>query len=114
MAIYWAYQDDLHTAYDDATRIASEYEPGGTVLIQERPYTEDENARADGVVQAGEHAENKSTIETNLEADLALMQAIKDQSNADLRADPSQELKDLAVAVRRLIKMALEDFSEAE
>jgi hypothetical protein len=42
------------------------------------------------------------------------MQAIKDQTNADLRADPSQEIKDLATAVRRLIKMSLNDFTEPE
>lgn len=58
--------------------------------------------------------ENKSTIETNLETDLATMQAIKDQTNAALREDPSQEIKELAVAVRRLIKMALAEFDEAE
>jgi len=54
---------------------------------------------------------NKSQIETNIEQDYAKMQAIEAQTNADIRADPSQEIKDLARAVRRLDRMALENFS---
>jgi hypothetical protein len=113
MAIYWEYQDDGKTSFDDSTRIATEYDVNDE-LIGERSYTEDENLRADKNAVVINEQENKSTIEVNLEADLAKMQAIKDQANADLRADPSQEIKELAVAVRRLIKMQLEDFETAE
>ena len=79
-----------------------------------RPYTAEENATADAEAVEATQTANKSTIETNLEADLAAMQAIKDQTNADLRADPSQEIKDIATAVRRLIRMAIDDYSGTE
>jgi len=42
------------------------------------------------------------------------MQAVIDQTNEQLRADPSQEIKDIARAVRRLIRMALDDYSGTE
>lgn len=113
MAISWTFHENGSTRYNDEIRIATEYDPGG-VLIGDRPYTAAENARADEHANVDTQIENKSTIETNLEQDLAAMQAIKDQTNADLRADPSQEIKELATAVRRLIKMSLNDFTEPE
>jgi hypothetical protein len=113
MAIYWEYQDTGSTSFDDATRIATEYDAEG-VPTGDRPYTEAENARADGLAQGEVEQQNKSTIETNLEEDLNAMQAIIDQTNADLRADPSQEIKEIARAVRRLTKLALDDYSTAE
>ena len=111
--IYWQYGPEGGTSFDDSTRIATEYDAEGA-LVGERPYTAEENARAEQNA-ANETAEtNKSTVETNLEADLAAMQAIIDQTNADLRADPSQEIKEIARAVRRLIRSALDDYSGAE
>jgi transcriptional regulator of met regulon len=99
---------------DPVGRIVSEYDTEAQVIIP-RPYTVEENAEQDAIDTTNEsHAANKSTIEINLEADLAAMQAIKDQTNADLRADPSQEIKEIAVAIRRLIKMELEKFEEPE
>jgi len=104
----------VEVSRDPVGRTVNEYDTEAQVIVV-RPYTEEENQAQDVVdAETASHASNKSTIETNLEADLALMQAIKDQTNAELREDPSQELKDLAVAVRRLIKMSLEDFSTPE
>jgi tryptophan synthase alpha subunit len=101
--------------WDDSIRKYSAWDENGVLLPDmPRDYTAEENAYADNEIATAQLASNKSTIELNLEEDLATMQAIKEQSNADIRADPSQEVKELAVAVRRLIKMALEDFSEAE
>ena len=109
--ITWDYQDDVHTELNWTTRIANEYEPGGVVLIQTRPFTAEENATADAMLVQDQHTANKSTIETNLEQDYLAMQAIEAQSNADLRADPSQEIKQIARAVRRLTRLALENYS---
>ena len=99
--------------WNDDTRTYTSRNPDGTVLLT-RPYTAEENAAADERATQETQSENKSTIEQNLEADLAAMQAIKDQANSALRTDPSQEIKDIAVAVRRLIRMALEDYSGTE
>lgn len=114
MAIRDYYTDDvLRARYNDDTSRYTEWDENGTQTM-DRPYTPDEIAQADAIATTTTTAANKSTIETNLEADLAAMQAIKDQTNADLRADPSQEIKEIAVSVRRLIKMALNDFAEPE
>ena len=48
---------------------------------------------------------NQKTIEEKLANKLADMKAILDQTNADLRTDPSQEIKDLARAVRLLVRL---------
>jgi len=111
--IYWTYEVDGSTSFDDSTRIATEYDAEGA-LIGERPYTAEENARAEQNIANEQAVENKTTVEINLEEDLAAMQAILDQTNAELRADPSQEIKSIAKAVRRLIRSALDDYSGTE
>jgi hypothetical protein len=105
------YQDGvLREEWNDATRTYTAWDANG-VVTDERPYTTDENAAADARAATDQQAQNKSTIEANLEQDYLNMQDIEAQSNADLRADPSQEIKDIARAVRRLTRMALENYS---
>ena len=52
---------------------------------------------------AGKRA-NDVTISSKLVSDLEAMQAVLDRANAELRDDPSREIKDTAKAVRRLIR----------
>jgi len=106
----WVYSDATKTYLDYSTRIATEYDLSD-VLIGTRPFTAEENLLADEWAATTTGLSNKSQIETNIEQDYAKMQAIEAQTNADIRADPSQEIKDLARAVRRLDRMALENFS---
>lgn len=68
-----------------------------TVTWTSRPWTVEELA-----AQAA--AANEVAIDSALATDLAAMQAILDQTNANLRTDPSQEIKDLARVARRLIR----------
>lgn len=96
--------------YEATPRTVTFWDENG-VLIETRPYTPEENAQADAEAVQTQQEGNKSTVETNLEQDYLNMQAIKAQTNADLRADPSQEIKQIADAVRRLTRMALEDFT---
>ena len=100
----------LREQWDDTTRIYTAWDEDG-VQTEQRPYTVEENTAADAAAQTAQQVENKSTVEINLQQDYLNMQAIKAQSNADLRADPSQEIKQIADAVRRLTRMTLEDFS---
>lgn len=99
---------------NDGARKYTTWDQNGVQTFQ-RDYTAEENAQADADAAAetaeAEQKSNKSTIQTNLEQDYLNMQAIKAQTNADLRADPSQEIKQIADAVRRLTRMALEDYS---
>jgi len=103
----------LRELWDDATSTYTAYDETGA-QTSSRPYTPEEQAAADEAAAANVPIENKSTIETNLAEDLDAMQVIIDTPNADLRADPSQEIKDIARAVRRLTRMALDDYSGTE
>lgn len=106
----YSYQDGiLREEWDDVTRIHTVWDATGAQLST-RPYTTAENAAADAAAQQQLLASNKSTVQTNLAQDLDAMQAIIDETNADLRTDPSQELKDIARAMRRSIRMALQQF----
>jgi len=68
-----------------------------TVTWTIRPWTAEE-------LTSQTESVNDATISTNLQADLTALQAIIDTTNADLRTDPSQEIKDLARVARRLIR----------
>ena len=103
----------LRERWDDTTRTYTAWDDAGT-QTEQRPYTAAENAAADEDAVAATQTANKSTIETNLSEDLDAMQAVIDQDNAMLRDDPAQEIKDIARAVRRLIRMALDDFTGTE
>ena len=93
----------LRQRWDDTARTYTEWDAQG-VQISTRPYTTEENAAADQRAAAALLVTNEATISTNLQQDLATMQAIIDQTNADLKADPAQEIKDLARVARRLIR----------
>lgn len=93
----------LRERWDDATRTYTRWDAAG-VQVEQRPYTTAENAAADASAAAETLAANEKSISTKLANDMAAMQAILDQTNADLNAGPAQELKDLAKAVRRLIR----------
>ena len=92
----------LREVWDDATRTYTAYAEDGTV-VSTRPYTAEENTAADVRAEGYEQAANDGEIGDKIETvDMPAMQAILDQTNADLRADPSQELKAIAKAIRRL------------
>lgn len=104
----WERRDGvLREAWDDLGEIGpprtyTRWDAAGVQTMQ-RPYTTVENARADADAAAALAAVNGSTIGSRISTvDMPAMQAIIDQTLADLRADPSQEMKDLARAVRRL------------
>jgi hypothetical protein len=103
----------LREQWDDTTRTYTAWDADGD-QTEQRPYTAEENAQADAAAVQATQTANKSTIEVNLEQDLAAMQAIKDTPNATINDSPASYIKEVAVAVRRLIKMELEDFEEAE
>ena len=114
MAVHDRYLDGiLRERYDDDLRIYTAWDEDG-VQTDQRPYTAEENAAADVRVAQETQVENRSTVETNLQQDYLNMQAIEAQSNAEIRQDPSQEIKDIVRAVRRLTRMALDDFSGTE
>lgn len=110
MAIYWGYQETVHTRYDDVSRLAREYEPGGIVLIQERPFTAAENAIADAMATTLAEAANKATIEQALSDALVEVQTIIDATNATINANAASYIKILARAARRIIRLLIRRF----
>ena len=103
----------LRERWDDVVGTYTEFDAAGTIVTT-RPLTDDEVAQLAESAAYVTTTTNQSTVETNLNEDLDAMQAIIDQTNDALRTDPSQELKDVARATRRLIRMALDDFSGTE
>ena len=57
---------------------------------------------------------NKSAIQTNLEADLVLMQAILDDTNANINSNPAARIKEMCRMLKRLGRTAINDYSEAD
>ncbi len=53
---------------------------------------------------------NQTAIQTNLTTDLAAMQAIINDTNANINANPAARMKDIARMLRRLGRVALNDY----
>lgn len=94
----------LRVVGDDTTRVAEVYDEHG-YLVTTRPYNDDENAAADERLQAETEAANREQVSSKLiTVDFPKMQLITDQTPRQLSDDPGHEIKDLARAVRRLIR----------
>lgn len=94
----------LTYAANDETRTVMTYDENGNVTSTV-PYDDAQNVAADAAEAQQLLEENATEIGNKLTTvDMVAMQAILNQTNADLRADPSQELKQLATATRRLIR----------
>jgi hypothetical protein len=103
----------LRERWDDTTRTYTAFSGTG-VQLEQREYTPAENVVADSLAATEVLNSNETIVHQKLAVDFAAAQAILNQTNADIRTDPSQEIKDLARAVRRLTRMALDDFSGTE
>lgn len=99
----------LREEWDDDARMYTEYDEQGAVEST-RPYTAEENARADAEAAETLEQDNKRTIEEALAVDLTAMQTIIDTANATINAGPAAYIKDIARAIRRLDRMALGQF----
>ncbi len=114
MAVSWIHSDEGSVALDSETRLATVYDTQGQQVGEPRPYTAEENAAADAAAAAEQADSNKRTITEALAEDFTAMQDIIAQTNADLRADPAQEIKALARAMRRQIRIARGDYTGTE
>lgn len=107
-AYVYASNGTLLEQWDDATRTYTDFrtDPDTT-----RPYTAQENAEAD--VRAAQETSdgNRRTIEDALDLRMATMQAVIDDTNANINGNPAARIKDLARAVRLLIRESRGDFT---
>ena len=100
MSNYVYEEGTLVESWDDATRTYTDHRTG-----ESRPYNDDENAAADvRAALALAEASSAATSSKLITRDFPAMQDILSQTNAEIRSDPSQEIKDLARAVRRLTR----------
>jgi hypothetical protein len=90
------------TKYDYTTRTVTVWDNG--TQVESRAFTAAENAQADAAAIEMAAIVNEATISSNLASDLIALQAIIDQTNADINASPASEIKDLARVARRLIR----------
>src|SRR6478609_5680456 len=95
--------------WDPVTRVHTSYNAAGQVTASV-PFTAAENARADADALAATSATNQVSIETALSNDLATLQAIIDDTNANINQNPAQRIKDLARVQRRVIRLVIRRF----
>lgn len=62
MAISWLYTDEGSVALDSETRMATVYDTQGQQVGEPRPYTAEENARADAAAAAATAQSNERNI----------------------------------------------------
>jgi hypothetical protein len=99
--------------WNDATRTYKTYSAAGAETST-RPYTAAENAEAEAAATELLAITNKGAVETNIVTDMAAMQMIINDTNANINANPAARIKDIARAIRRLDRMALARFEAAD
>lgn len=103
----------LRERWDDAARVLTTWNTSG-VQTSQRAYTAAENAQADIIVAAETANTNKRTIQQALVADLTALQVIIDETNANINTNPAARIKTMSRAIRRLTRLALDDYSGTE
>lgn len=107
----------LRQFWNDETRTYSEYDEHG-VLLREEDYTPEQNAEADARAAGALLEANKSSLQTNLEADVVWLQTWIGKQNSTFNTDfannPAQFFKPLMKAIRRSSKLLLGDFSSGD
>jgi hypothetical protein len=95
--------------WDDDTRTFKVYGDDGA-LVSTRPYTAEENARADAEASSAQQDTNRATIELALGDALATPQAVIDDTNASINSNPAARIKDIARTQRRAIRLLTRRF----
>lgn len=108
------YQDGVRREWwDDATRTYTAYDEAGVPIV-ERPYTAEENAVADADAAANVLAANKVTVDQRLAEHFTEIQTLVATTNAEINDNPAAEIKKVARAVRRLIRVALQQYDGSD
>lgn len=107
------YADDgtLLEQWDDATRTYTDYRPEPD---ESRPYTEDENAAADAHATAATYAANEASLAEDLDEALVSLQAIIDDTNANINTNAAARIKDIAKALKKTIRTVSGRFESTE
>lgn len=95
---------------NDDTRTFSDFREDPPVV---RPYTDDENAAADERIALEQADAVKAQIEGMLNDALAQLQAIIDDTNANINAAPAIRIKVLARTLKGIVRVLLHRFDSA-
>lgn len=101
----------LRKQWDDSVTpgVYTEWDAQG-VQVLTRAFNSDEAARAATDALEDQQIANERTIEQALADSLATLQAIIDDTNANINANPAQRIKDLARSQRRVIRLVIRRF----
>jgi hypothetical protein len=93
--------------WDDATRTYKTYSTSGA-QTSTRPYTAEENARADAEAALDAADSNQRTIEVALDASLVDLNTIAESTaNATINQNPASYIKAIARILRRVIRLLI-------
>ena len=99
----------LHGCYwDDVARTVTCYGEDGQPQV--RPYNASENENADRAIAAARDAQTEAAISQALADALAALQAIIDDTNANINTNPAARIKDLSRVLRRVIRLQTRRF----
>jgi thioredoxin-like negative regulator of GroEL len=93
--------------WNDDTRTYTDYRPNTNVT---RAYNAAENAAADANATAKTQAASAATLKQDLDAALTSLQAIIDDTNANINQNPAQRIKDIARALKKTIRVVNDRF----
>lgn len=91
--------------WDDATRTVTCYDADGVATT--RPYDDSENQNADAVAEQALEEQRAATISAALNSSLATLQAIIDDTNANINTNPASRIKDMARVQRGVIRLVI-------
>lgn len=111
MAMKEIYQEGvLFQRWNETNYLVETMNPDGTVASSV-PMTPEEVADADAYKTAQTEAANEAEIIADLEALLATLQAIIDDTNANINQNPASRIKDIARTCRKLIRLQIDELS---
>jgi hypothetical protein len=104
------YDPCVDQVWDDTTRTVTCTDTEGAVTST-RDYDDSENENADALAATAAAETTERTILDALEAALADLQAIIDDTNSNINSNPAARIKTIARTCRRLVRIATRDLS---
>lgn len=109
----------LRRRWDAVARVVRTYDnEGNEILDEQREFDDIENRIADADASQEAADANRTSLESNLAADVAWLQTwiskTNNQFNTDFTSNPAAFFKPLLRAVRRGSKLSLGDYSSAD
>lgn len=89
--------------WDDTARTVTCYDSNGDPHT--RPYDDSENENADRAAAEAAAESTEAAILTDLQTALSFLQAVIDDTNANINQNPASRIKDMARVQRKVIRI---------